>query len=74
MNDDSQSRGERLLQRCFPKEKMERLRAYPEFVLAAERIRTIADAMDAIELGHEFLNPKGGIINASMPPCLRSSG
>jgi hypothetical protein len=61
MNDDSQSRGARLLQRCFPKEKMEQLRTFPKFVLAVERIRTMADAMDAIELGHELLNSKAPV-------------
>jgi hypothetical protein len=58
MNDDSKSRAEALLHRCFTQEKMAQLNLYPKFVLAVASMKSMSDAMDAIEIGQEILNPK----------------
>jgi hypothetical protein len=58
MNDDSKDRAERLLYRCFSKEKIAQLNLHPEFASAVERMKSISDAMDLIELGQQLLNPK----------------
>jgi hypothetical protein len=58
MIDDSKDRAERLLYRCFSKDKIAQLNLHREFASAVERMKTISDAIDLIQLGQQLSNPK----------------
>ena len=52
---DPHARARKLLDRCFSSEQMEKLNSHPEFVAAMNRMETIQDALDTIDIGQQLI-------------------
>ena len=64
----SKLQAQKILTRCFSKEEFEMLQLQPRFIEATRKLKTIEDALNAVDLGQQLIQQSWKRVPYPFPP------